>query len=176
MKEIEAKAHVDASRVDEIKAYFVKKYSQPATVSKSDYYIKTQDEGKFRIRKDGEKYFWTKKDKSLDKNGIECNIETEYEIDKNKACDILKEVQPFFTKTKKGFLWCTEYASNSAHIELLNVEPLGWFLEIELLVKEDSSYCDIQGFKKWIMAFFDYLNLADCIEKRKYMEMLQDGR
>jgi adenylate cyclase class 2 len=78
-----------------------------------------------------------------------------------------------FTKTKSGSCWrCAMPDAPPVTIELSLVEPLGWFLELEIVQDTERRAADAR------QALYAVLKKAgiprSCIEPRYYSEMLQN--
>lgn len=170
--EVEAKAHVREESAKDVIDFLSAKFGSFSKVSKNDFYFRNSD-GEFRIRKENNKFFYNKKQYAIDKNGFESNSEFEKEIDARDAYELKGDLKPFFTKTKVGYIWNTNYNTKDVNIEFLSVNNLGLFLEIELILDSDSDDIDNEKLdaKKWIMQIFKSLHLDKSIENRKYMEM-----
>ena len=190
MYEIELKAHVkEVSKVSET-LHKIAKFIH--SVKKEDsYYTLEKDSKKITaiIRKEteflnGEKkesFFLTykKKEMKLNNSGklIEVNDEKETYLSSEDALSELfidsgfnislkktKEVEVFQTDTKAGI--CT--------LELCNVEPLGFFLEIEIL-SEKNDLQTVKNAEEIIKNFFFQCSLKESdIEEKYYSELLKE--
>lgn len=90
----------------------------------------------FRLRADGEKSIVTFKAKR-NEGGIEINRETEFEVSDPDAFTSLVErigCEPFYRKHKTG----RAYDYDGFTIELVQVEGLGNFIEVEKLLDNDD--------------------------------------
>ncbi|HAL18411.1 MAG TPA: hypothetical protein DCO86_02155 [Spirochaetaceae bacterium] len=172
MREIEAKARVGFFQLNNVFSYMNKKFGTPEKTTKVDtYFHKSGTDGEFRVRRIEDDYFYNVKVRVVE-DGIENNIETERKITKEEAKQIEKDNAPFGIKTKREYVWNTQYKGYEVHIELADVINLGIFLEIEVLVDEKAPTRTVNAIKKYIMGFYEKLELADRIEKRKYLDML----
>jgi adenylate cyclase class 2 len=90
----------------------------------------------FRLRADGDKSIVTFKAKR-NEGGIEINHETEFEVSDPAAFKALVErigCEPFYRKHKSG----SAYAFDGFTLELVHVEDLGDFIEVEKLLDNDD--------------------------------------
>ena len=119
------------------------------------------------------------------KDFIEVNDEKEFEIcsSQNNTFDVFDEflklmgLKQGYSKRKKGWAFSKE----GINAELLEVEKLGWFLEIEIVVSDiddqDKKDVTIREAKKKLMEFFSELGIEkDAIESRYYSEMLKETK
>jgi adenylate cyclase class 2 len=117
------------------------------------------------------------------RDGIEINNEKEFEICSSQYSPVMvfdeflkiTGLKPGFFKHKKG--WA--FSKDEINAELLEVEKLGWFLELENVVNEieASQYKDtvIAEKKKQLLEFLSDLGIEkSAIESRYYSEMLKD--
>lgn len=146
--EVELKAHV--AEADVVKDLM----PEPLSYEEKDdyYYAKSPDEPSlFRIRKQvdesGAVVLFTYKEKHC-KGGVESNNEYEFtspgdEFDKARLFAEKLGYVVKLRKHKRGWQACVPLSDGlpAAHAELLEVGPLGWFLEIEIIL-EDSSLRD----------------------------------
>lgn len=113
---------------------------EPLPIDKKDAYYSTHHDTTtlFRIRRVGDESILTRKVKEKRSDGIEVNEEIECTLPYQST------INPFFEslgyrvvieKEKKGWSWI----HSPLTIELVEVAPLGWFVEIEVIVKEDSE-------------------------------------
>jgi adenylate cyclase class 2 len=118
------------------------------------------------------------------RDGIEVNDEKEFEVHSAQCSPIvvfdefLKMVglNPGFSKHKRG--WA--FSKDEINAELSEVEKLGWFLEIEIVLDDVESNTTIDAAiieekKKMLMDFLSDLGIEkDAIESRYYSEMLKE--
>ncbi len=172
--EIEIKAWVDDPSL--IEERLRKMYGEALPVSKDDVYYETDDRfpglNTIRLRKSGDKWILTYKDKSLD-DGTEINREHETVVEEFEVIDELLRrfgCRRFLEKKKRGVM----FSSRDLVIELVHVEGLGTFLEIEKVLPVDVlDQTGIETAKKEILAVFDAVGIGrDRIEGRYYSDML----
>ncbi|MGD1819531.1 MAG: hypothetical protein ACPKOI_06595 [Pleomorphochaeta sp.] len=188
-KEIELKAYVDDYQATLSLLRGSSDISDEKYTEKFDiYFFNPIVNQAFRVRKElkkqedtilSKKTIYTVKDKYID-NGIELN--TEFEVD--LGFDEFNSSIVFFDKLgfkeshrkeKKGYSFIYNKFDTPLHIELLEVNDLGWFFEIEFVVDDEideinsgklvnNLYETLEKFK------IPYSN----IEKRYYSEMIID--
>jgi adenylate cyclase class 2 len=116
------------------------------------------------------------------RDGIEVNDEKEFEVCSSQCSPIavfdeflkMAGLKPGFSKRKRG--WA--FSRDEINAELLEVEKLGWFLEMEIVVDnvergimKDTT---VEEKKKQLMEFLSDLDIEkDAIESRYYSEMLK---
>jgi len=117
------------------------------------------------------------------RDGIEINDENEFEIrsTRNNAGMVfdgflkMMGLRPGYSKRKKG--WA--FSKDEINAELLQVEKLGWFLELEIVVDDieapDNKDAIVEEKRKRLMDFLSNLGIEkDAIESRYYSEMLKE--
>lgn len=118
----------------------------------------------------------------LSKNGIEENEEFEIESEgKNfeTSVEMFKALGYKITllKEKSGYSFMYDQFIFPLHIEVLDVKPLGWFLEMEFTVEKKLSYEEVENLKKDLIAALHMFGLQETdIEKRYYRDMLNEQR
>lgn len=146
---------------------------------KDDRYFAPPDgEGLFRVRIDagapgnhGPGYV-TYKEKEV-RDGVEVNLEREFGVDDAEA--FVEFVTSFrcretFAKVKEGL----HFSHDGLTVELVRVEGLGDFLEVECVVADDGGHHETA---ERIRAFVRELGIADeRIESRPYMKLLRERR
>jgi len=121
--------------------------------------------------------FVTYKNKEI-RDGIEVNEEKEFEIRSSEGQgalvfeDLLTrlQLQPGSGKRKRG--WA--FSINGITAELLELESLGWFLELEILADNDRAETVSEG-RNRLLELLAGLGIGkEAIEDRPYMQMLGD--
>jgi len=115
------------------------------------------------------------------RDGIEVNDEKEFEVCSSQYSPIavfdeflkMAGLEPGYSKHKRG--WA--FSKDGINAELLEVEKLGWFLEIEIVLDDiegdATKETTIKEKKKQLMEFLSDLGIEkDAIESRYYSEML----
>jgi len=109
-------------------------------------------------------------------HGIEINDELEFEVEPVEAFEaFLKKagLKPGAGKTKRGWAFVKERIT----AELVEVDGLGWFIELEILVgAKDKSEETITKTRKTLLAFLDDLGIErEAIESRFYLDLLSSA-
>ena len=193
--EIELKAHVD--NCEALKAILMEKAEYSFAFEKEDVYWspkETTQTGKpdsvpvkFRLRREKRIYgdgreelrnCITYKKKEV-RDGIEINDEKEFEVSaREESGRVVEEflslagMEQGFSKKKKG--WA--FFKDGINAELLKVERLGWFLELEIISGDTNHNRDkvIAPGREKLLGFLDELGISqDRIESRFYSEMLE---
>lgn len=174
MIEVELKAHIgDAAEVERRVATFARFLRR---VDKRDSYWHGPDwrpqrgtKG-FRVRSEGDTFVVTFKTKQLE-DGIEVNHEREFEI---SDADIFQEFvlrigcEPYYKKRKTG----SAYEYKGMTLEILEIEGLGAFLEIERLLDVESAPA-IAAARDELKAALGLAEVSEsAIEERTYSEMI----
>jgi adenylate cyclase, class 2 len=177
MLEIELKARVaDKKAVEERLAKFM---TLTAEVNKHDEYwsvplatsIFPSSGFRVRVRKEPGKSTVTFKEKAY-AGSLEVNQEVEFGILDSKAFEKFLEkmsAKPLYRKRKKGSLWTGE---GGIVAELVEVEGLGLFLEVELL-REEKVKLDIEKEKAALYDVIKKCGIAfEAVEPRPYSQLL----
>jgi predicted adenylyl cyclase CyaB len=173
--EVESKAWVADPAALEERARMLGQLKKES--AKEDVYYRRKGEisamplDRFRLRREHGQAVVTYKDK-LVTDDSEVNDEVEYTVDNPfnffRFADRLG-FEPFVVKRKKSRVYQIERAS----VELNEVEHLGHFVEIEILVGAES---EILAARAEIARTFYALGLpAESIERRYYIDMLQQA-
>ena len=174
MHEIEAKIHLTKKEFEQLKQRLSQKIqmTQKGEFKKKDTYFHSPvPHLTIRIRKVNKKNYFNIKYRSS-KEGIEINKEWEWELKRSLFFkNLLKKagLNPYAVKFKKTHL----FAWKKINIELNWVKHLGYFLEVEKLVKtEKSTPKAIQELKD----VFKDLGFDDRpFEKKPYLELLSEN-
>ena len=171
MVEVEIKAHASEG----IKEFFDARYGTGREVHKHDHYFRRPGERiqALRIRSyNGIVELTTKK------TGVISGSENNEEYDFRALPDQLDAAllffralgyEDFFIKKKDGYEWTVE----RAHIELLSVNTLGWFLEIEILLPFDSDEEKREEAREEILSIMASAGIGeDDFESRSYRDMI----
>ena len=194
--EIELKAHVKDSEA--LKRFLFEKTEYLCAFEKEDiYYFPSSPSNPSNIPRSGVRLrgesktfpdgtvnkaiYVTYKTKEV-RDGIEVNDEKEFEVYSAQyrpaiVSEFLKMLglEPGFSKHKKG--WA--FSRDVINAELLEVEKLGWFLEIEIVLDDiegdTTKETTIKEKKRQLMEFLSELGIEeDAIESRYYSEMLKE--
>lgn len=174
MIEIELKARLDDPRTVEANVASFARHLR--AVDKIDEYWHGQGwhEARgtkgFRLRKDYGISIVTFKQKNY-VEGMEVNEETEFEVSDPTAFNALVrrlDCEPYYSKRKIG----TAYEYEGCTIELVLVEGLGSFIEIERLIEDDAPAV-IAGAKSLVRSILSKAGVcADAIEPRSYSTLI----
>lgn len=130
----------------------------------------------FRVRNSGNSLVVTRKEKELRADGIELNREMEIDIPSRQSDQVHRffvslGFVPVISKRKSGNSWNFQNLT----IELVHVEHLGWFLEVETLIPSDSCESERTQAIAHLGSVRTRLGLdGRALESRYYIEMLQD--
>jgi predicted adenylyl cyclase CyaB len=182
--EIELKAHVRDSEA--LKKTLSGKAELEGAFEKRDVYWFGSEASdltvtKLRVRKE-KRSFADGTEKSLclvtykakeEYHGIEINEELEFEVEPAEAFEeFLKKagLKPGAGKIKRGWVFVKERIT----AELVEVDSLGWFIELEILVSaKDKSEETISKTRETLLAFLDDLGIErEAIESRFYLDLL----
>jgi len=124
-----------------------------------------------RLRSEPDRNTVTYKDKTY-RDGMEVNEEIEFALDQRQGFLALlgkMGARLLYSKHKTGSLW---RSSEGLQAELVEVEGLGFFLEVELLF-EDSSGLDLDEVRKRLIGVLRCCGLDQTdIEPRPYSQLL----
>ena len=176
MREVEIKAW--AENPEGIKAHFDNLAGEGGEVHKMDRYFRRPGEKiqAFRIRCFDGKVELTAKKTSSGPDG-ENNEEYEFRAlpDQSDAATAFFHAlgyEDFFIKKKTGYEWMAE----RAHVELLSVNSLGWFLEIEILLPFESDDDEAEEARLEIVSLLAEVGLREKdYESRSYREMILES-
>lgn len=121
-----------------------------------------------------ESIYVTYKSKKI-QNGIEINDEREFQVSQATAFEeflIHLGFKESIKKRKKG----SSFDYNGMTVELTEVEGLGWFVELEILLPEKENKNTENEMKK-LLCFLDLLEIPrGSIESRSYTAMLAERK
>ncbi len=169
--EVETKAWA-TGRVEELWAQLRQWAEYRGEFDKRDTYFSLpgQEQSLFRIRREGHTNTVTYKQKQRNA-GFEVNREHEFTVenpDEFIAFSHYLGYEVFIEKHKRGEL----YRFGDAGIELSHIEGLGWFVEIEILVEDQS---EVQTARQKVAEVLKMLDVSEeKIESRYYNEMLKN--
>lgn len=176
MREVEIKAH--AREHEEVKAHFDSLLGSGREVHKHDHYFRRPGEKvqALRLREyNGIIEFTTKKTCS----GPEGENNAEYEFralpdQRKEAVDFFHSLgyEDFFIKNKNGWEWM----DGDAHIELLDVNTLGWFLEIEILLPFEADESTVNAARRKIDGIMEAAGIRkEDYEPCSYRDMILES-
>ena len=189
--EIELKAHIQDSEA--LKALLFRKAEYISAFEKDDSYwvrapgASASDPRTARLRVRGEKRVFpdgsevsrivaTYKNKEVT-GGIEVNDELEFEVQPGPAFEAFLERVGFtrdICKRKRGW----DFFRDGITAELVEVESLGWFVELEILTNDIHAANRgkaVEEARAKLLGFLAELGISrEAIESRYYTEMLKD--
>ena len=183
--EIELKARVKNSET--LRRLLSEKAEYAFSFKREDVYwfSGASDPARIRVRKETRilpesaaeirRTFATYKKKQV-KDGIEINDEHEFEIagqaDEFEGLLKIMGLNPGFSKQKQGWT----FTKDEITAELLEVEGLGWFIELEIVAAnpaENDAEKTLEKNKNRLLDFLDSLGISrEEIESRFYSELL----
>ena len=174
MHEVEAKIHLTKEEFDQLRQSLNQRrgVAYRGQFKKLDTYYHTPVPNlTLRIRKMSGKNQFQIKYRST-KEGIEANKEWEWSLGRPLAFKTLlkkAEIHPYITKEKRTdlFVW------KKMNIELNWVKSLGYFLEIETLVKVEKKIPKAMGELKRIFKELGFEEKK--FEKRQYLELINQS-
>ena len=168
MIEVEAKVPLSKGEFELLKKRLQKEAQVLGSRTSQDTYYNDPRKAYMRIRKRGGDYTFDIKRRQTIK-GIESNIEMEWKLsDAVKWKALLKKLNilPHIRKTKKSLL----FKKNDFIIELNHVRLLGYYLEIERVVKSEK---EVAKAKRELVSLFKTLGFSEKrFEPRPYLELL----
>jgi adenylate cyclase class 2 len=123
----------------------------------------------FRIRSEGAKTVVATKRREID-DGVEVNREIEFEVaDAASFREFAQAIgfRPFIVKRKKT----RKYVLGRASVDLHRVDPLGDFIEIEILVEDEADVKEAQAEVRGLLERFGVPK--EKIEPRLYIDLLR---
>ncbi len=187
IKEIELKAHVDdweslLKRIRKSPKISEEKYG----VKEDIYFFNPLINQSFRVRREvfnniddsiSKKTVFTTKEKII-VDGIEQNNEVEISLNYEKFEDSILFFEKLgfsqtYKKEKSGYSFLFHYFNYPLHVELLQVDHLGWFFEIEFVVEEELDEDIVNILVNNLYKTLDIFKIPHSkIEKRYYSELL----
>ena len=170
MYEIEAKVPLKKADVQRLRKELPKIAGQKRKVINKDYYYADPKSFFLRIRERNKKGLLNLKSKKVEQ-GIELNQEIELSINSvSKFHTLLKKIGIRLTAKKEKI--SEIYKKENLQIELNFIKGLGYFLEIETIIKKKS---DIPRAKKALREMFSRLGFSSKdFEKKYYLELLAE--
>lgn len=172
MREIEIKAH--ALDMEKTKALIEQSCKKGHVVSKKDTYLRRDDGLMMRVRDNTGSLEATVKKRRKNKKGEEDNLEYEISLGSTTLDDALLFFNNlgfdfYYNKYKDGWDWNLD----GVHVELLNVNDLGWFLEMEALLDFDSSEDEVNQKRELLSCLLKRFGVDESqIEARSYRSMI----
>jgi len=170
MFEVEAKIALTPNEYRHLRSQLKAEYGPLRKTSCHDTYYQNPKKAYLRVRRrGGESTLDLKRRETI--RGIESNIELSWQIlSPQKWQTLMKklELEPSVQKSKTGLT--LKY--KDFHIELNHLRKLGYFLEIETIVREAGRVGEA---KKALVSLFKKLGFQpDRFEPKPYLELLKD--
>jgi predicted adenylyl cyclase CyaB len=144
---------------------------------KEDRYFGTGDapEGaRYRIRRDGEAWICTVKDKRI-VAGIEENREIEFTVSDGDAFEAMLTtlgLRCLISKRKEG----QSFFVDGLLVEVSHVRLLGWFVEVEVILPDDAGRDAIESARHRLLDMLKRLDVPpSAIESRSYNQMIYEA-
>ncbi len=177
--EIECKAHVSKQNFFNLQKILEHICIKKELVHKRDTYYMFPHDVSIRLRESkGELYIVSFKEKCIE-DGIEKNIEYETQVQDAKVIDtIFTHLRPqtYIKKEKKGFSYIVEREGISITVELIEVQGLGYFIEMEYneALSSQSPVINASSVKRILLNILSELHIEkEAIEPQYYIDMLQ---
>jgi adenylate cyclase class 2 len=176
--EVELKAHLDDPRVIQVQIEALMAISAAQIISRRDTYYLSLGQH-VRLREEEDKITVTTKIRHI-KDGVEINDEAEFSVGADQA----EALDRFFgslgyeidcVKTKQGLSYCYRCEEDlpPVTIEVIDVPPLGWFIEAEILLEDET---ESERAHTVLLSLFDQLGIDHAkIEGRPYLALLREA-
>ncbi|NCN99251.1 class IV adenylate cyclase [Candidatus Pacearchaeota archaeon CG10_big_fil_rev_8_21_14_0_10_35_219] len=178
MSWIEVEAKIKVHNVNKVRARIRKIAKYSGKEKKTDSYYALDAKEKYpkkslRIRDKGKEVEVNFKQWLSYKHGVHAKKEIEFHVsDLSGFFDLLDDFgfEKWMYKEKKTELYKTK---DGVNIELNQIKGLGWFIEIEILCKEN----EVKRARRKILEIFERLDLKKMdVEKKGYTKMLWGRR
>ncbi len=175
LQEVEAKAWLNTQEeYERVLNYCVQNGEFLGEKHKSDIYFckKGSDEIAFRIRKEAEKIYVTQKIRTYSAHDVEMNDELEFPIENAETFTSFLKNLEYLECTRKEkrvlpyvfHLQFTDHHPVKLLIEIVHIDTLGRFLEVEILCANHQ----VKEAEKMILQVFKTLKLEKNREKKPY--------
>lgn len=168
--EVEVKARIKNPK--ELKSILQQRFGPPRQIHRKDQYFRQADDPRdpIRLRQEDQRCIVTYKERN-EHDGIEQNLEIQFEIRNPEIfAQFLERLGfvPSFSKEK--FVEVFHHPHDEPVYELVYIEKLGWFIEIELAI-EDKAEQD-KAKEKILHALYSLGLEKEDIEPRSYKSLL----
>ncbi len=185
--EVELKAHVHDVSLLKRSLEALKGIGTPLCEIKEDvYYCIAHEDALFRLRRESSgpsftalsgQIVFTRKVKIL-QDGIEVNQELEFtagddQFESAHAFCLSLGYEVYIRKTKRGYSYSYQISEGfpPLHLELVEVPPLGWFLELEFVLEDETK---VPVARTFLLQMLQNLGIDRTeIESRYYMHLLK---
>ncbi|MFW5693703.1 MAG: class IV adenylate cyclase [Alkalispirochaeta sp.] len=134
----------------------------------------TPEDARYRLRVDDTRWTCTFKQKTI-RDGIEENHETEFDVSDGPAFEAFLAslgLRCIVTKRKEG----ESFRVDDVLAELSYVDHVGWFVELEVMLAEESRASAVADARTALQNLLQQLGLsADSIESRSYNQMIYEA-
>lgn len=178
-REIECKVPLKYSEIAEMarRIGLVLPDATCTSIHKDDIYYTSQPQEKalFRLRREENGITITRKQKEERTDGVEVNHEIEFSCPVGEYLGLRQFFAslayiPLIEKRKHGTAW----VHGTLTVELVEVDGLGWFLEMERLLPDDASDTAVDQALLGLAELRAQLDIATYpLEPRYYIDMLQ---
>ncbi|TVR68928.1 MAG: class IV adenylate cyclase [Spirochaetaceae bacterium] len=131
-------------------------------------------ETRFRLRRDGESWICTRKNKIL-RDSIEESREEEFSVSDGELFEqFVREAgfQLLFEKEKVGERWEVDGTT----VEVSRVNDLGTYVEVELILDDDASLPARDDARNRVRTVLDRLGVPEsAVEERTYTQMIYEN-
>ena len=125
-----------------------------------------------------ENTYFTLKERYVDAQGVESNVEKETFVENAEALEYFLESLNFkkcFEKTKRSISFYVDTSERRLHLEIVRVNASDIYLEIECTDVDDKSESEQEAVKADIKKFFkDVLDIEE-FESRSWLSLLTNG-
>ncbi len=147
------------------------------TYVKEDRYFgvgSVPEDARYRLRFDDNRWTCTFKQKEI-REGIEENRETEFDVSDGDAFEAFLAslgLRCIVTKRKEG----ESFWVDSVLAELSHVNHVGWFVELEIMLEDESGPSAIADARTSLQELLQRLGLtAESVESRSYNQMIYEA-
>ncbi|MEX2442671.1 MAG: class IV adenylate cyclase [Alkalispirochaeta sp.] len=134
----------------------------------------TPEDARYRLRFDDNRWTCTFKQKEI-RDGIEENHETEFDVSDGEAFEsflVSLGLRCIVTKRKEG----ESFRVDGVLAELSHVDYVGWFVELEVILTDESQPTAISGARSALTQLFQRLGLSlESVESRSYNRMIYEA-
>ncbi len=178
--EVEVKAHVDDPRALQVIIESIGGITPPTPIDKEDWYFARPGErALFRLRREAAQMVFTRKHKGI-ADGIETNEEFEFTApsdqgDAAAAFFLSLGYEVVAKKNKRGLSYSLFFNDTlgDVNLELCEVSPLGWFIEVEFVLSERSL---VKEARRALIEVLALLTIPDSqVEARPYLDLLSQS-
>lgn len=177
--EVECKVPIPRHRIEALTRLIddaFPSFEKKAIDKRDVYYSRDGLSADFRVREENSAIVLTRKHKENRDDGAEVNQEVEFTVDRESKENVHSffsslGYRPLIGKGKHGTLW----HDGSLSIELVLVDGLGYFLEMERLLEDSATEDKIDSALGELSRLRHLLGVSDIpLEQKYYIELLQE--